>query len=160
MINEHSRSPSPAGRWLIADDDENVLEFLAFALRQIGVEEIVAVSNAGTALMLFTTEPNAFQAVITDLNMPLMNGDELCRHLHAITPGLKVFLVTGNGLMTEQMAGRDGFAGLLRKPFSIAELRALFSDVTNGGTTGDSTENMAESPLNIFFQKSASFTIA
>ncbi len=71
----------------------------------------------------FMAAPEKFQFVITDLEMPGMDGIQLCRRLHAVAPELKVMLLTGNQVWTEAEARLNGFCGLLRKPFPLATLQ-------------------------------------
>jgi CheY-like chemotaxis protein len=68
----------------------------------------------------------ACDLVITDIHMPEMNGLEMIRELHALSPHLPIIAVSGSG----DMASRDllndtGLSGPIRtldKPFKITEL--------------------------------------
>ncbi|TAL04033.1 MAG: response regulator, partial [Verrucomicrobia bacterium] len=60
--------------------------------------------------------------VITDFDMPGMNGIELCRRLHEVAPRLKIVLASGSGIANEAGARQCGFCGFLPKPFPAAEL--------------------------------------
>ena len=114
--------PTPRACWMVVDDDEAVLHFLASLLESLGVAEVHRFQNGDEALAAFHRAPERFQFVVTDLEMPGMNGIELCRRLRAVAPELKVVLATGSATVCETGAGRCGFFGLLAKPFPAAAL--------------------------------------
>jgi CheY-like chemotaxis protein len=74
-------------------------------------------------LTMFSAEPGRYDLVITDFEMPGMDGVELCRRLQAISPGQKIFLATGSGFFSETAAGHYGFSALLNKPFPLMILQ-------------------------------------
>ena len=109
-------------RWMVVDDNEGLLEFLAGLLETLGVAEVQRCHTGAEALAAFRASPNQFRFVITDLDMPGMNGIELCRQLHSLSPRLKVVLATGSSVANESGARQCGFFGLLPKPFAAAAL--------------------------------------
>jgi len=109
-------------RWMVVDDDDGVRNLLAAVLETRGVADVASFRSASEALAAFTAAPEQFQFVITDLNMPGMNGIELCRRLRALSPQLKIMLATGNVAANADGAKRCGFCGLIAKPFPTAEL--------------------------------------
>jgi CheY-like chemotaxis protein len=76
--------------------------------------------------------PEEFELVITDFEMPLMSGLELCRRLIAISPAAKILLATGSGIISEEAAGHEGFCGLLHKPFPFEALQRALADIGVG----------------------------
>jgi CheY-like chemotaxis protein len=110
-------------RWMIMDDNEEILSLMREITAQFGDAEIVCFNSPQAALAAFEAAPENFELVITDLEMPGMTGVELCRRLHAISPGAKNLLMTGSGMVSEEAAASEGFCGLLHKPFPFAELR-------------------------------------
>src|SRR5829696_6797128 len=85
---------SNSHRWLVVDDDPSVLELTAEVL--IPGSNVVACGDARVALEVFFAEPESFALVITDYNMPGLDGLEFARAVHARWPQLKVVLVTGS----------------------------------------------------------------
>ena len=75
------------------------------------------------ALMAFSDAPGKYELVVTDFEMPGMNGAELCRRMREISPMQKIFLATGSGFFTEDAAQRIGFTALLNKPFPLTALQ-------------------------------------
>lgn len=124
----------PAGRrcWMLVDDNEEILRLLEEAVAKIFRVEVAAYHLPADALAAFCTAPERFQCVITDLEMPGMNGFELCIRLHAISPRTKVLLSTGSQHVTAAEAGSRGFCGMLTKPFSFATLRREIDSLTAG----------------------------
>lgn len=114
--------PTSRVRWMVVDDDDSVRDFVASVLELRGVAEVSRFRCAQEALAAFTATPDQFQFVITDLDMPGMNGIELCRRLRTMAPQLKVVLATGNGAANEVGAQQCGFFGLLAKPFPAADV--------------------------------------
>lgn len=92
-------------------DVDSVRDFLADVLQMRDGAEISTFRSATEALEVFAATPEKFQLVITDLQMPGMNGTEFCRRLRAVTPDLKVVLATGNG------AKQTAFSGCSPGPF-------------------------------------------
>lgn len=112
-----------ATRWMVVDNDKEALETVASLLGTLTTAEICPFHTAQHALDAFVAAPETYGLVVTDFKMPGMNGVDLRRHLHALEPSLKVFLITGGGTFSEETARRNGFCGLLRKPFSLNALR-------------------------------------
>ena len=75
------------------------------------------------ALATFADAPEAFDFIITDLEMPGMSGIEFGSRLRKLSPVIKVLLATGSGILTEAEAVQRGFCGLLLKPFPFESLR-------------------------------------
>lgn len=111
---------------LVADDDAELRGLIAFALQQAGYLVLQA-QDGPEALRLFAAElPDL---VILDVNMPGMNGFEVCRRLRqqAQTP---IMMLTVRNSEEDQLLGlNDGADDYLTKPFSprmlTARVRAL-----------------------------------
>jgi DNA-binding NtrC family response regulator len=108
---------------MVVDSDIQTLETVATLLRVFSDVEICSFQTTTDALEAFVAAPDTFQMVITDFNMPRLNAVDFRRHLQALAPGLKVFVITGSGMFTEENAKRGGFCGLLRKPFTLGALK-------------------------------------
>jgi DNA-binding response OmpR family regulator len=77
---------------LLADDDPSVQEVLSRILSFLGYEVSVA-SNGLEAGTLFLT--GSYDLVITDLQMPLVNGWQLSRLIKERSPSTPVIVITG-----------------------------------------------------------------
>jgi len=119
-------------RWMIVDDNEDILLLMRDIAAQFSDAEIVCFNSPQAALAAFGAAPENFELVITDFEMPGMNGVELCHRLRAISPAAKILLATGSGLVSEEAAANEGFCGLLHKPFPFAVLRNILESIGVG----------------------------
>jgi CheY-like chemotaxis protein len=110
---------TPRPRWLVVDDTEAVLQLMATLLERLGAAEVCQAHSAAEALAQFAAAPERFTFVVTDFDMPGMNGGELCQRLHALAPRLPILLATGSSEITPAGARQLGFCGLLLKPFPV-----------------------------------------
>jgi CheY-like chemotaxis protein len=136
---------SPAGdrRWLVVDDDENILLMMSAALESLTDIKIECHNSPQSALAAFLGAPDRYELVITDYEMPGFDGVELCRRLREISPEQKVFLATGSGFFTVPAARRAGFAALLNKPFPLSILKMMLQENGLLNETGIAKENFA-----------------
>jgi CheY-like chemotaxis protein len=114
-------------RWMIVDNDEDVLMIMRHLLTRISDADVECFLSPQEALAAFAAAPETFELVITDLEMPRMDGIELGRKMRAISPAIKILLASGSGLLTEPEAVEKGFCGLLAKPFSQSLLSAALA---------------------------------
>lgn len=116
-------------RVLLAEDEALIALSLADLLEAEGHEVAVAADGA-EALAAARRMGGALAALVTDLNMPRMGGEDLIRALRAERPGLPVVVVTGSSPPGGAEALRRGAGGdgplllLLLKPPDYAELAA------------------------------------
>src|SRR5712664_2886295 len=80
---------------LLVDDDESILSLLQIALTQLGWQ-VLAAANGQQALDLHEAQIPALDLLITDLQMPLMNGCELARRLREMRPTLPILFISGD----------------------------------------------------------------
>ena len=121
-------------RWMVVDNNSETLEAVRALLEALTKAEVCAYRSATEALEAFVAAPESFGLVITDFEMPGMNGVDFRRHLQALWPALKILLITGSGQFTEQSALQSGFCGLLRKPFSLGALKAAVERAKDSST--------------------------
>lgn len=123
MINE------TGARWMVVDDDTLALNTVAQLLAAVSGAQISSFASPWQALDALAEAPGKFDLVVTDFEMPGMNGVDFRRQVEIISPSTQVLLATGSGLFTEASAREDGFCGLLCKPFSIGVLKRTLADV-------------------------------
>lgn len=114
-------------RVLIVDDDEMVSGVLvALTRRLLPDHQIVAAKDGVAAVAELRKQP--FDLILTDYDMPRMNGLDLARVARRISPGVPVVLITGSYSYREDLdeTGSAPLAGFLAKPFSMTELREAF----------------------------------
>ena len=130
-------------RWMLVDDNENILLMLSAILASQTAATIECYSSPRAALAAFREAPEAYELVITDFEMPNMNGMQLCDQLRAIVPAQKIILATGSGFFTETSARRAGFCALLDKPFPLPLLKATLARTLGLSAEKFSTELVA-----------------
>lgn len=118
-------SPLPKGRVLIVDDEQNVADLLQQSLTRLEPGLEVWVANSGAqALDLLNGEQ--LDLLITDYQMPRMNGLELTKVVRQRCPEVKTILMTA--YPSQQISDLvDQFAvdSYLIKPFSSRHLREI-----------------------------------
>lgn len=115
---------------LIVDDEENARIGLKKLLSQEGFQ-VDAVANGFEALNFIGQHP--VDLVITDINMPEMNGLIFLRELNRHHPTINVIMVTAYGGVESYLEAMNlGAFEYLNKPVRIAELRAVMNRIFNG----------------------------
>jgi CheY-like chemotaxis protein len=116
-------------KWMVVDDTETILQMTSEMLAEFTNERICCFRSAEAAIHAFSDDPLSFELVVTDLDMPEMNGAELCQRLRAITPESKIILTTGSADISEAKAFSLGFDAFLRKPFTMSALTEVLEKV-------------------------------
>ena len=111
-------------RILIAEDEESIRNLVTRALRQDG-HEVSTASDGAEALDLLTREKGAFELLLTDIRMPVMDGIALALAAARDYPELTILLMTGYADQRERAHGLDALIhDVLTKPFSLADMRS------------------------------------
>ena len=111
-------APGPTrGKVLVVDDDETVRHFACTALTAGGYSVVTAVDGED-ALAKLRQDPLQFDAVLLDLSMPKLDGEDTLMALRMLTPNLPVILMSGHSehVVAQRFVGR-GVAEFLSKPF-------------------------------------------
>lgn len=106
---------------LIVDDSKDIRDILSKMLSLMGFEAAVA-SNGNEALNLFLT--NSFDLVLTDLEMPDLDGWTLAVHIKDKSPNTPVVLITGSEkeAVMERLKG-SCIDSILFKPFMLEDIQ-------------------------------------
>ena len=115
--------PTPQRRRvLVAEDDPVVRTMLQRLLQEAGFEVRTA-RHGDEALGLALRGSGAFDLVVTDVRMPVMDGWELGRRLRERWPNLPLLFISGYDVELATVSRRSGSRqALLRKPFDLDEL--------------------------------------
>lgn len=110
-------------RYLIVDDNLAFAENLAEIVREFDAEVVVAGSGPAA---LETLRQGQFDAMITDMRMPVMSGAMLVHQLRQFDPTLPVIVVTAYaGDEDLSTARREGLLAILPKPVPVEQLLHL-----------------------------------
>ena len=109
-------------RLLVVEDDVPIADTLARTLRRSGYA--VDVAQDGRAALRAAAEAD-YDAVLLDLNLPLLDGMVVCREIRTAQPDCYILMVTARSTVQDRVAGLDaGADDYLVKPFELAELQA------------------------------------
>ena len=112
---------------LAVDDDRSVLEVIEAVLQAEGHQ--VAVVNSAREGLEYLRNGAAVDLVLTDLAMPLMNGDKLAQAIKRMHPGIPVVMMTGFAEMMADSEFSSSVDVVISKPVSLAKLREAFDSV-------------------------------
>ena len=105
---------------LIIEDDQGLRQGIAFSLAQEGYEVLQA-QNGKEGYRLFLQESP--QGILLDLNLPDMDGNDLCRKIRE-TSQVPILMLTARDMETDEIMGlSQGADDYMTKPFSIAVLK-------------------------------------
>jgi CheY-like chemotaxis protein len=108
---------------LCVDDNPRLLGTLKMALESYGLEVTTACDGLD-ALTQYNSHSGEFDAVLTDTEMPRMNGREFVHLLREQGFKGRIFVMSGNFREGDpELYLREGISGLLQKPFGIRELK-------------------------------------
>ncbi len=115
-------------RLLLVEDEEDLIQAMARGLRQEGYAVDLALDGLRGWELLAT---NAYDLLLLDLNLPDLDGLELCQRVRASYPQVLVLVLTARSTPRHRVLGLDqGADDYLVKPFHweelLARLRALF----------------------------------
>lgn len=144
--SEDSQTQIPALHILLIDDDRIQLTLTAAMLAQSGITSVTCLQLDE---LLEALRTDTFDVLLTDVQMPAMNGFDLLRLLRASNiPQAKtipVIAVTARSDMKREEFLQHGFAGSLHKPFTVNELLAeigvLQADIATVDAAPSSTLN-------------------
>lgn len=118
-------------RILLADDDQGSLDFVRRALEMDG--HAVTPTQDGNEALEQLKSAGGFDVLVTDVNMPGLNGIALAETALDVAPGIRLVLMSG---FSEVLDGAKGLeaqgARLITKPFPIDKIRAEVRAVLAG----------------------------
>jgi len=116
---------------LIVDDSKTMCEMVSITLKDKGFDTVVAYDGEQA---VEATEKEKFNLIVTDINMPNMDGIELIRYLRN-EGGCKdipiLVLTTEAGDNAKQMGREAGASGWITKPFKPMVLVSAVTKVCN-----------------------------
>ena len=115
-------------RVLIVDDEESMRLLVARAIAMDG-HEIATASDGAEALDILTGPNGLFDLLLTDIQMPIMDGIALALTAARDFPQLTILLMTGFADQRERASGLNAIAhDVISKPFSVADIRTAVAD--------------------------------
>jgi DNA-binding NtrC family response regulator len=123
-----------AKRILVIDDEENARVALSRILSREGYD--VASAENGSEALQYLRDKDV-ELIITDMNMPVMNGITFLRELNATRPASNVIMITAYGEVESYLEAMNlGAFEYINKPVKIDELNKVINKIFtshNGG---------------------------
>ena len=110
---------------LLVDDDLDCLKAMQVMMEKMD-HHCIAVDDPRDALE--QCEQQSFDLIITDFQMPAMNGSELACKIRAKNPEAKIILITGY-LPIAGSLPESPFSAILEKPVGIHELKGVLDGI-------------------------------
>ncbi|MCA1795016.1 MAG: PAS domain S-box protein [Desulfobacteraceae bacterium] len=132
--------PIPTGteHILLVDDEQPIVNLEKQMLERLGYHATIFTSSAD-ALAVFRADPTMFDLVITDMNMPHLNGMQLAEELVAVRPDIPIIICTGfSERIDNRKAEAIGIRGLLMKPMGMKDLAQKIREVMDSKNPFDS----------------------
>jgi two-component system chemotaxis response regulator CheY len=120
---------------LIVDDSSVMRKIVERSLRQAGLElgKVSEANNGAEALAL--VQENSFDLILTDINMPTMDGLEFVRQLQSVenAKGVPVVMITTEGSESRVVEALScGARGYIRKPFTADQVKEHVAPLVAG----------------------------
>lgn len=121
---------------LIVDDHKTFLLLLTHALKKLGVGcQVVSASDGFTALAQLKQQ--SFDLMVTDYNMPGMNGLDLALAARQMAPNMQIILMSVQDLVEVKAEAQHRqviLDGYLSKPFTLGQLQEVISPIRSQNT--------------------------
>lgn len=136
---------------LIVEDEQKIADTLKLGLAENGYHVEVAYDGA-IGYRLF--QQHLFSLIILDVNLPGINGYELCKRIRSENPHIPIIMLTALGGLSDKIEGYDsGADDYMLKPFEFKELllkiRALLKRTMNQNLPVGSLLKAADLEMNM-----------
>lgn len=107
------------GKRILLVEDEKPIRACLRMMLQLEEHQVTEASDGAEALKLFTI--GEFDVVITDLQMPVMDGNKLAISIKRLAPSVPIVMITGSARARCDVG--NPVDAILNKPFSLSDLR-------------------------------------
>jgi len=106
---------------LILDDEKQIIKVFSLLMEQYNYD-VDSFEDPEKALGAVTSNPSLYDAVISDIRMPKMDGVEFAKKIRSVSPSLPIILMTGymKDDLKDEVAKLQKVV-LLQKPFPLKE---------------------------------------
>ncbi|MBU8901823.1 MAG: response regulator [Victivallales bacterium] len=118
--------------WILIIDDEPIIRITATKMLELLGYSVLSAENGEEGVKVFKEHQEEIRAVILDMAMPVMTGDEAYKHLKEIDPQVKILVATG--FTNDQRVRKTmeaGASGFIKKPYSINILSRKLHEIIN-----------------------------
>jgi two-component system, OmpR family, copper resistance phosphate regulon response regulator CusR len=130
---------------LIVEDEQRLAEIIKKQLEDSGIMADVANDGyVGKKLI----ERNSYNLIILDINLPLLNGYDLCKEIRKTNRNIPIIMLTALGTADNKLFGFDaGADDYITKPFDYRELLARINVFLKRSDISDETEKITIADL-------------
>jgi len=116
---------------LLIDDEPMVTDICEMMLKRLG-HNVLTADSGSEGINLYAANKTRIDLIISDFDMPGMNGQEVVNTLRKMDYNVKVMLSSGGlGAAEEEEVALRGFNGFLKKPYSINTLSDKLAEIFN-----------------------------
>ena len=116
---------------LLVEDDKALLDITIQLIELLGYS-VTAATGSNEAITKLKENPDTFDVVFTDYDLPIIDGVELAKIIKEISCEIPIILCSGKiDLIDESQIAAAGIAGVARKPYSINDLDSIIKRVAN-----------------------------
>ncbi|PKN76982.1 MAG: hypothetical protein CVU52_02435 [Deltaproteobacteria bacterium HGW-Deltaproteobacteria-10] len=127
-------------RIMVVEDQGYLLTMMKKMLSRLGYA-VTAIQNPLEAWTMFTTDPSAWDMIITDQTMPDLTGCAMAQKMLNVRPDIPIILCTGfSDLVSAQEAKAMGIREYLQKPIALGDLSQAIRDIFDNDT-GEKSED-------------------
>jgi PAS domain S-box-containing protein len=117
-----------AARILLIDDEATFLRMMERALSSFGYR-VNSFRSPLEGLQAYQSDPESYDLVITDLDLPWLDGHSVAKQVREKNPDIPIILVSGcNWKLEAPESDFRHFTGILTKPFSLDEMQSTISE--------------------------------
>jgi PAS domain S-box-containing protein len=116
------------GTILVVEDDRSIRNLIVAILEQNGYSVLIA-EDGQAGVDLFRNNADTITAVVLDLMMPVMDGEEAFRLMNEMRPDIPIIVSTGYGDTSVHEQFGSALAGVIQKPFKAAMLVDMLAAV-------------------------------
>ncbi len=123
-----SQKPMKSIRVLLIDDEAAFLKMMERALNSFGYQ-VNSYRSPLDGLRAYQEDPSAYDLVVTDLDLPWVDGNAVARQVREINSEIPIILVSGcNWKLDSSDSNFQNFTGILTKPFSLDDMQNTIAD--------------------------------
>ncbi len=115
---------------LVAEDDHLMIMLIETILRDMGVTGVTFLSDGANALRLFRNHPDRYDVIISDWEMPELNGLNLLQQVRKLRPNLPFLMLTVQSRKKAILAAQEaGVTAYISKPFMPEDLQIKLAKI-------------------------------
>jgi CheY-like chemotaxis protein len=116
---------------LIVDDEVAVRDITRLTLENYGYRVLVA-ANGAEGVAIYARHSNEIEIIISDMNMPIMDGAAMIRAVQAIRPDVKILSSSGLTPDINKRGGHAGVSAFISKPYTAEQLLQKLDELIKG----------------------------